>query len=286
MSIKVTAARVDNGTIILLDEHGLPGQRFGTQYAVAGVSEDCLIAVTKHGNVEQHKIENGNARCIKNSLGKSCDPISVQVGSPGNFIVERANGQSDVYVNGGKVRTTGEAKVPSSPQKSSSSSPERESSYESTSYESVEIPDGILGGVAFRCKQVIAEPIKGPWATICFIIAIVCGIVGGFVAFNQTAGNIWQHYVMLAGIPIAATALGYWLKNAFAKVLVRSWYGLPAVILGIAICNTNPEVGIWVLLAAILLWVWPIWPLLLITFTFVALILFIFGKASTKNVKM
>ena len=106
------------------------------------------------------------------------------------------------------------------------------------------------------------------------------------MAFNQTAGNMWQHYVMLAGIPIAGAALGYWLKNALAKVLVRSWYGLPAVILAIAICNTNPEVGIWVLLAAILLWVWPIWPLLVIVFAFAAIIFYALGKGATKNVKM
>jgi hypothetical protein len=280
MSINFTAVRVDNGRIILLDSNGFPGQIFGNQYAVAGVSGDCLIAVTKHGLVEEHKIENGNARSVRGNLGKSHDPVSIQVGSPGNFIIEKANGQSDVYSNRNKIRTTGEVKfqVPAS----IAQSPSTPSRTDESNYKSPQIPDEFLSGIRIRCAQVIKDPISGPWSNICFWIATIAGVVGGIFAFSQTAGNMWQHYAMLVGIPIVAVSIGFVFKNALAKIIVRSWYGLPAVIISIAIINTSPEIGIWFLLAAIILWIWPIWPLILIVFTSLIMALAAIGNKNKK----
>lgn len=110
MNQNTVAARVENGTVILLDDHGLPGARIGNQFATAGVCGDTLIAVKKDGMVEEFKLKGMTASYV-NHLGRSYDPISIQVGLNKNFTIQRENGQSDVYVDGRKIRTNGEAKI-------------------------------------------------------------------------------------------------------------------------------------------------------------------------------
>jgi len=135
MSQQVVAARVDNGTVILLHEHGGEVNRFGSTYAVAGVSGDDLIVVSESGGVDLYKIEGGTRAVYSKGLGKTSDPVSIQVAPGLNFSIQKSNGQTDVYAAGHKVRTTGTAQVE---QPTSCSSEEDTSSYysddESSSY--------------------------------------------------------------------------------------------------------------------------------------------------------
>ena len=60
--------------------------------------------------MEEFKLKGMTASYV-NHLGRSYDPISIQVGLNKNFTIQRENGQSDVYVDGRKIRTNGEAKI-------------------------------------------------------------------------------------------------------------------------------------------------------------------------------
>lgn len=258
---KTVAARVDNGTVILLNEQGLECNRFGNQFAVAGVCGEDLITVTKYGIVDHYTIE-GGTRAVRSSRsigGKSHDAISIQLGTNLNFSIQLADGRTDVYANGQKTRTTGTARI----DKPVSSSDNTSSSAPDPTYNTVDIPDGFVAGIGYRCKVVIEEPINGPWAKVIVWMAGAIAVVAGFFAFSYTQHvDPLTHYVITYGTPAAIFGIGYWLRHALAKCLVRTHYGLPAVILAIAICNVDPTLGMWALFAAILVWFWPIWPLL------------------------
>ena len=53
-----------------------------------------------------------------------------------------------------------------------------------------------------------------------------------------------------------------------------------AVILALAIYSADPTIGIWALIAAILVWFWPIWPLLAILAVVVAAIAMAAGRTA------
>ena len=276
---KTVSARVDNGTVILLNEQGLECNRFGNQFAVAGVCGEDLITVTKYGIVDHYDIE-GGTRAVRSSRGiggKSHDAVSIQVGTNLNFSIQLANGQTDVYANGQKTRTIGTARV-DKPVSSSGNTP---SSAPEPTYNKVDIPDGFVAGMGYRCKVVIEEPINGPWSKVIIWMAGVVAVVAGLFAFSYTQhADPLAHYVITFGAPAAVFGIGYWLRHALAKCLVRSHYGLPAVILALAICSADPTIGIWALIAAILVWFWPIWPLLAILAVVVAAIAMAAGRAA------
>lgn len=279
---KATSARVDNGTLILLNEQGLECNRFGNQFVVAGVCGEDLVTVTKYGIVDHYTIEGGTrpVRSSKNIGGKSHDAVSIQVGTDLNFSIQLANGQTDVYSNGQKIRTTGTAKVNTPTSSSSSSSASKSSSTPPPSYSSPDISDGFMAGIGQRCKMVINEQINGPWAKIVVWMAGVIGVVAGIMTFSLTECAPLPHFILLVGIPLAVFGIGYWLRHALAKCLVRTHYGLPAVILAIALCSVNPTVGLCALAGAILIWCWPIWPLLLVVACFAGVVLAALAKAA------
>lgn len=284
----VTSARVENGTVVLLNEHGGPGNRLGNQAAVAGVCGTDLIVVTKHGLVEHYKIEGGERAVYNRHLGKSYDPVSIQVNAGLNFSVQKENGQTDVYVNGQKSRTIGEAKVSQPTQSKTQKDDEiQENSSSSDSYgNSGDAPDGVMAGMMYRCKEVINTPINGPWAKICAWLMAITGVVVGVMLHAGAPTNLesWQHFVLVVGSAIAIGGLGYWLRHALAKCFVRSWYGAPAVLLASVIYSVDPTIGIWALAAAFLLWFWPMWPIMIIVIAVALLVLVALGKcAKTKD---
>jgi hypothetical protein len=285
---KTVAARVDNGTVILLNEQGLECNRFGNQFAVAGVSGEDLITVTKYGIVDHYVIE-GGTRAVRSSRGiggKSHDAVSIQVGSDLNFSIQLANGQTDVYANGQKTRTTGTARVDAPVSSSISSTINTSRSEPEPTYTNVDIPDGFVSGIGHRCKVLVNEPIKGPWSKIIlWLVGTVALVVGVIVFKGTTAAGVepLPCYIVTFGIPAAVFGVGYWLRHAFAKCLVRSHYGLPAVILAIAICSIDPTIGMWALAAAFLLWFWPIWPILLILVCVVGIVAVAIGRAAPQT---
>lgn len=280
---KAVSARVDNGTVILLNEQGLECNRFGGQFVVAGVCGEDLITVTRHGIVDHYNIE-GGTRAIRSSRsigGKSHDAVSIQLGTNLNFSIQLANGQTDVYANGQKTRTTGTARVNKPVPSSSSSSDQTSSGTPEPTYNTVDIPDGFVAGMGHRCKVVIEEPINGPWSKVIVWMAGVVGIVSGIFAFSYTQhADPLAHCIITFGVPAAVFGIGYWLRHALAKCLVRSHYGLPAVILALAIFSADPTVGIWALVAAVLVWFWPIWPLLAILAVVVVAIAMAAGRTA------
>jgi hypothetical protein len=282
MNQQVVAARVDNGTVILLHDQGGECNRFGTTYAVAGVSGDDLVVVSESGGVDLYKIEGGVRAVYSKGLGKTTNPVSIQVGPGLNFSVQKSNGQTDVYAAGQKVRTTGTARVEQSStptSSSSSSSSDSEPLYRHS--ENFDVPEGFIGGIKFKCQEVINDPIPGPWCTIVEWIAGAVALISGYFAFmlSQNCQPL-QHGIITVGVPLAVFGTGYWLRHAFAKCLVRSHYGLPAVILALALCSADPTIGITALIAALLVWFWPIWPLLFILVCTVGLILIALGRAA------
>lgn len=87
--------------------------------------------------------------------------------------------------------------------------------------------------------------------------------------WHATADPTWR----LVGSALSA-GLGYLFRNVLAVVLGRSWFGLPAVLAGLGVRHfIDVDAGNIVILGALALWVWPVWPfavLLLLAFAAVA----------------
>ena len=111
MNQQVVAARVDNGKVYLLNQQGLACNQFGSTFAAAGVCGEDLVVVSESGIVDHYKIEGSTRPTYKCGLGKTYDAVSIQVGTNLNFSIQRSNGQTDVYANGQKTRTTGAAGI-------------------------------------------------------------------------------------------------------------------------------------------------------------------------------
>jgi hypothetical protein len=276
----ITSARVDNGTIVLLNEQGLPGTRIGNQFVVAGVCGEDLICVTKHGEVQHYTIEGGQRPVFARSLGKSHDPVSVQVGSGLNFSVTRSNGQTDHYVSGMKTRTTGDAKTECSVQVETYTKAESEYSTPVHDYSNAEESNGFLARIGDKCKSLFVDPIPGPWAKIVVWFSVLSSIGAAGVVATR-ASNLDSNQ-MIAIMCLLAINIGasYWLRNVIAKVLVRSWYGAPLVVLGALISQSYPEVGGFVILAGVVAWFWPIWPLALIVGGVACVVMAAAGKSA------
>lgn len=275
---KVTSAMVNRGCLVVYDGPDKV-KEFGQNFvAAAAASPEKVITVDRGGLVEEWKFDPKFPSLDKVRMwGISSDAVSIQA-SGNNCSVTRANGQTDMYVNGQKHRTLGTANTPKT---SSEPSPgqdyQPEQSYQQTeSY--ADIPDGFMAGMGHRCKVVITEPIPGPWAKIVvWFTAISSAIAAGVILYNTGEADS-SLIVSTLGIVAVNAGLSYWLRHAIAKVLVRSWYGAPLVVLGALISQSYPDIGAIVMAAGAIAWFWPIWPIALIVICVVFVVMAAVGK--------
>lgn len=279
---KVTGVRVDqNGTLVPLDERGGPLNPLGGSYVCASVCGDDLIAVRKSGEIVHFKIDGPRISSTGKGFGNSQNPVSIQLNHGLNFMIQRANGQTDVFTDGQKTRTIGEAIRPSSQPSNSSSSSSSQSSESPAASEPYNVPDGIMAGMAYRCERLIKDPIPGPWTKICVWMSAVSSLIAGaIVFFNATKFDDPTKIAVALGLVVINFGVCYWLRNVIAKVLVRSWFGVPIVVLGALIGQSYPEVGGWVVLAGVVAWFWPVWPIAIIAVTVVGLVFVAIGKTT------
>jgi hypothetical protein len=284
-SDKVAGVIVENGDLICLNERGGKGNRLNGSYACAAVCGDDLVAVRKNGEIVHFDIDGPRIIYSAKGFGKSYDPVSIQLNHGLNFTIHRANGQSDVYTNGQKTRTIGEAKnnaqmsfAESAP---SNSSADHAFSTSADSGHTHDIPDGFMAGMGYRCKRLIDDPIPGPWAKISVSLSAVSSAIAGVIVFiNADKFDDTNKLLVVLGLVAVNFGICYWLRNVISKVLVRSWYGAPIVILGTLIGQSYPEVGGWVVIAGAIVWLWPVWPIALIAISVVGVVLMAIGKTT------
>jgi len=275
MSQQIVSARVDNGKVILLNEQGGTSKQFGSTYAVAAVCGDDLVVVSDSGTVDLYAIEGGTRPSYKRGMGSSPGPVSIQLGTGLNFSIQRSNGQTDVYAGGSKARTTG---TPNYGTKSTSSNTSEKESTPSCSNDdsgggSLYVSDSFMAGIGRRCKACFTEPSTGPWADVVLWIAGVASVAAAIVVGMDSS--------FVAGIVAGAMTFagGYFLRHGWARCLVRSHYGLPAFIAAWVIFSYYPTVGGWLLFGSILLWFWPLWPLMAIIVVLIGAIAAGLGKS-------
>jgi hypothetical protein len=280
-SDKVAGVSVENGDLVLLNENGGKGNRINGSYTCAAVCGDDLIAVRKSGEIVHFIIDGPRLNSSGKSFGNSQNPVSIQLNHGLNFMIQRANGQTDVFTSGQKNRTIGEAIQSSTQPSSSASSSSSQSSESSAASEPYQVPDGIMAGMAYRCERLIKDPIPGPWAKICVWLSALSSLIGGaIVFFNATKFDDPTKIAVAFGLVVINFGVCYWLRNVIAKVLVRSWFGIPIVLLGALIGQSYPEVGGWVALAGVVVWFWPVWPIAIIAVTVVGLVFVAIGKTT------
>ena len=101
----ITSARVENGSVVLMDVGGFSVNRFGSTYIAAGLYEEDLVVVSERGIVEHYKVECGRPIYCSN-LGKATySAVSIHIHNNLNFFLNYANGKTDVYINGRKEYT-------------------------------------------------------------------------------------------------------------------------------------------------------------------------------------
>jgi hypothetical protein len=276
-SDKVAGVSVENGDLILLNENGGKGNRINGSYTCAAVCGGDMVAVRESGEVQHFNIEGPRAVPSGKNFGKSYDATSIQLNDGLNFMVQRSNGQTDVYTGGQKSRTIGEVTT-SAP--SSNSADDYESPVASPS-QSYDVPDGFMAGMAYRCDRLIKDPIPGPWAKICVWLTALSSLVAAVLIYMSmsTLADPTKMYAAF-GIIAANFGLCYWLRNVLAKVLVRSWYGAPLVTLGAFVMPSYPEAGSAMLIGGLIAWLWPVWPIAIIAVTVVGLVLVAIGKTT------
>ena len=276
----IIGARVENGSAVLLNERGLAVRNVGQQVVCAGVSGDDLVYVTKQGNVYKGKIR-GDGNSVENVLGmggKAYDAVSMSMGGGLNFSITCSDGTVHYWANGQKTRTDTSNRIIPTQQ-----APERQKEQSSESEPTVvyaDVPDGFMAGLGHRCKVLINEPIPGPWAKIVVWLTAISTVIG-IITVLLLAGQLESNQLLTAlGILAINAGVCYWIRNAIAKVLVRSWYGAPIVIIGALISQTNPEIGGLIVLGGVIAWFWPIWPIALIAITVVGLVMMAIGKST------
>ena len=84
--------------------------------------------------------------------------------------------------------------------------------------------------------------------------------------------------------------LSYWMRNVIAKILARYYIGLPALLLALALNYFNIavegiSVGPWAIAAAVILWAWPVWPIVAVTFVILGAIAPALCKLGGSNMK-
>lgn len=277
---KITSVMVNQGCLVAYDGSEKV-KEFGQNFVAAAVaSPEKVITVNKGGLVEEWKFDPKFPSLDKVRMwGTSDNAVSIQA-SGNNCNVTRANGQTDMYINGQKSRTVGSANTPApkTSNQSSSEDYEPEQSYQQSN-SSADIPDGFMAGMGHRCKVLITEPIPGPWAKIVvWFTAISSAVAAGVILYN--IGEVDSSLVISTlGLVAVNVGLSYWLRHAIAKVLVRSWYGAPLVILGALIGQSYPDIGVIVMAAGAIAWFWPIWPIALIVICVVFVVMAAVGKS-------
>lgn len=278
----------DDGTMILLTNRGGHNTTIRGSYIAAGVAGDHLISVNRHGHVEDWTINNStnvgrleNKRALDNS---ATGAESIQVSGPGTCTVICKNGQKHVYSNYTKVQTVSgrpPAPIPSNTPKSQEDS----SSYD-TAPQTVyaDMPDGFLAGMGHRCKVIVDEPITGPraklWTNTAFAIGVLTSVLSGVLVYLAVQANNGSYGLLIAAGTIAVSVgLSYWLRHMIAKVVIRTHYGLPLVILGAMMCESLPDIGPFVLIGGLILWFWPIWPIALIAICMLGVIAMAIGRS-------
>lgn len=111
-------------------------------------------------------------------------------------------------------------------------------------------------GRLLKDKQHIALQIAGA--------VIFAGFVIWF-SWQSTSNSTWRLvWTTLAG------GVAYWFRNVFGVIVKRSYLGLPAACIGLGVRQwVDVDVGNALMLGAVVLWVWPVWPfavLLLLAF--------------------
>lgn len=276
---QITSVMVTEGRLVAYDGSEKV-KEFGQNFvAAATASPEKVITVNKYGHVEEWKFDPKFPSLDKVRMwGTSDNAVSISA-SGNNCNVTRSNGQTDMYVNGQKSRTLGTANTPkTSSEPSSKEDYQPEQSYQQSDT-SADIPDGFMAGMGHRCKVLITEPTPGPWAKIVvWVAAISSAVAAGVILYNT--GEVDPSLIVSAlGLVAVNVGLSYWLRHVIAKVLVRSWYGAPLVIVGTLIGQTYPDIGGIIIAAGAIAWLWPIWPIALIVVCVVFVVMAAAGKS-------
>lgn len=261
-------------------------REFGGEFVAAAIaSPEKALTVNKHGLVEEWSFNPKTSGFNKvRQWGYSRDPLSIQANGDDCTVV-RANGQSDMYVKGSKVRTVGSERTPSLSVSSSGSFRESSSSEGPVKTNGGEGPSGLVAGLVYKCQQAFTQPVKGPWSWICFIAGILITVLFSFILSQSPKLTFPNGYFVIAGAFLAGVGLSYVIRHLMAKILVRSWFGLPIVWLGSELIPVEETVGMTVTALGVILWLWPLWPLLIIVLTGALVFLAAFSRASVNSNK-
>ncbi len=138
-----------------------------------------------------------------------------------------------------------------------------------------------------RCKRLFNEQIPGWWHIAGIVLLTVPpSILSVYAAVRlvQQEGASRPLVTTLFVSPLLIFALSYWLRNVTAKILARYYIGLPALIIALGLNHFNVAVegvavGPWAILAAVILWIWPVWPVVAVAFVLLAAIAPALAKA-------
>ena len=144
-----------------------------------------------------------------------------------------------------------------------------------------------------RCKKLFHEQIPGNWhISGVVLMSVLLSSLSIYTAARmmQREGSSTLLLITLFASPLIFIGLSYWMRNVIAKILARYYIGLPALLLALAISHFNIAVegiavGPWAVVVAVILWIWPVWPLVAVTFVLLGSIAPALGKMGGSNMK-
>ena len=125
-----------------------------------------------------------------------------------------------------------------------------------------------LQKVGNHCALLFKEPGPDLWQKVGVGIFTFLGIILGFIwGWANYTGFFSVTFFSILGALIAGGvlfSLSYLTRHAVSKVLARWKIGFPSLLVAIGIFYIDPNLGVWAIIAAIFIWAWPLWPLLVI----------------------
>ena len=142
-----------------------------------------------------------------------------------------------------------------------------------------------------RCKTLFNEQIPGWWhiaGAVLMTVLLSALSIYTAVRMIQQGGSSTLLVITLFASPLIFMGLSYWMRNVIAKILARYYIGLPALLLALALNHFNIAVegiavGPWAIGAAVLLWIWPVWPVVAVTIFIFGAMAQGFNKSSTRK---
>ncbi len=108
-----------------------------------------------------------------------------------------------------------------------------------------------------RCMMSLRNERPMAWQVVGAIAFVAAGI---WLAWSYTDHSGWR--LAWAAVVISLTFI---FRNPLAMVVERSYFGLPALIIALLVRQyADVDVGNILTLAALVLWLWPLWPFILI----------------------